>query len=53
MEKSPQYDDLVSESVALLERSFSEEGGKNDFDFLDKARFYAALRCLRQIPKRL
>lgn len=53
MEKSPQYDDLVSESVALLERSFSEEGGKNDFDFLDKARFYAALRWLKTDPKKV
>ena len=53
MEKSPPFDDLVSASVAFLERSFSEEGGKNDFDFLDKARFYAALRWLKTDPKKV
>lgn len=49
----PPYDDLVSECTELLKASLSNEGGYNNFIFLQNARFHATLMFLKTDPDRI
>lgn len=53
MNVTPGYDDLVLECSELLKTSISEEGGYNDFTFLQNARFQATLMFLKADPDRI
>jgi len=53
MNVTPGYDDLVLECSKLLKTDISEEGGYNDFTFLQNARFQATLMFLKTDPDRI
>jgi hypothetical protein len=53
MNVTPGYDDLVLECSKLLKTGISEEGGYNDFTFLQNARFQATLMFLKTDPDRI
>ena len=53
MNVTPTYEDMVIECTELLKISFSDEGGFNDFTFLQNARFQAALMFLKTDPDRI
>ena len=53
MNGTPTYDELVSEYTELLKTSLSDEGGYNDYTFLQNARFYTALMFLKKDPIRI
>lgn len=53
MNDKPTFDNLVRECTELLKTSLSEEGGYNDFTFLQNARFQATLMFLKTDPDRI
>ena len=53
MNNKPTFNDLVLECSELLKTSLSEEGGYNDFTFLQNARFQSTLMFLKTDPDRI
>ena len=53
MNVTPTYEDMVIECTELLKISFSDEGGFNNFTFLQNARFHTALMFLKTDPDRI
>lgn len=53
MEDIPAYQDLVIECLNDLKQSFSDEGGNNNYDTYQKARFHSALRWLVTDPQKV
>ena len=53
MNNIPTYDELVSECTEDLKIAFSDEGGFNDYDSLQRMWFHATLMYLKTDPARI